>query len=178
MKYKYGKPSITDDDEQRETTEVRRLAAQHGDNGFNSPPDAYWGNTIVRTNNRIDRATSGKALSISWAARVAIPGVVAIISFLIGLHYYVPEPRKEDNSLTAIVGMLASDEIDSMNVVPPDVDVSLSVPNYHGDVFELSSADIADYFLASGGVSTLMETLPSGQVDDLLIQLGSQKSHL
>src|SRR5512141_561288 len=91
MKFRQEPRDITESEERELVDSVRALELEGGEKGT-APPisDAYWQNLIIRTNQRVDAAASAKAISISWAARVAIPGVVAIVSFLIALQYYVP----------------------------------------------------------------------------------------
>ena len=71
--------------------EAEEAVRRHDDTkNVHGPSETYFANLLVRTNERLDRATSGVAISLSWLARVAVPGVVAIIFFFIGLHYYAP----------------------------------------------------------------------------------------
>jgi hypothetical protein len=133
--------------------------------------DAYWQNLLVRTNRRIDDVTSGKALSISWALRVAIPGVIAIISFLIGLHYYVPERASKGTSVEAVVLALPAETQDSLLATLPLNDRLAALSSY-GDYFDLSREQIAGYMIDNGTTGTLLETLTEDQVEKLLISLG------
>jgi hypothetical protein len=89
----------------------------------------------VKINGKIDDATSGKALSISWAARVAIPGVVAIVSFLVGLHYFAPDASRHAPSVAEVVLALPPAAIDSLLVDPSRADPSLSAEDVATDVF-------------------------------------------
>ncbi|HMK38239.1 MAG TPA: hypothetical protein VK569_02785, partial [Bacteroidota bacterium] len=73
MKYRMEKIPLTAEAERELTSEIRQLAGSTGDGKAPGPSDAYWQNLVVKINARIDDATSAKALSISWAARVAIP---------------------------------------------------------------------------------------------------------
>ena len=130
-----------------------------------SPPDdRYWANLIVRTNRRIDEVTSAKGISLSWAVRVAIPGVVAIVSFLIGLRYYVPEYAGKEKviDLTAF----PAETIDSLVIASDDAVVEASRSS---DIFELSRDQISDYMLSRGGREVLLRTLSEQQVE-LLVQ--------
>jgi hypothetical protein len=155
---------------------VRSLAAAGGTGPETAegPPEAYWQNQLVRLNRRIDDASSGRAISISWAARVAIPGVVAILSFMIGLSYYVPEKPRTDDALKAVVQSLPEEAVDSLlgDATRPDLsDVSVDL---RAGLFDISSTEVADYMLATGEASTLLESLSDAQVDEVLARLGTR----
>ena len=113
MKFKLEKGRIIERNEEEMAAEVRRLEQSGPPKAAHPPTDAYWQNLIIRTNARIDEATSGKALSLSWAWRVAIPGVFAIVSFLIGVHYYVPGQPDERVTVASVLSALPSAAIDS-----------------------------------------------------------------
>jgi hypothetical protein len=138
------------------------------------PGEVYWQNLLVRTNRRIDEVSSGKALSISWALRVAIPGVVAIISFLIGLHYYAPERPSKGTSVEAVVLGLPAEVQDSLLATLPLSD-RLAALSTSGDYFDVSREQIAGYMIDNGTTSMLLETLTDDQVENLLISLGEQQ---
>ncbi len=138
------------------------------------PDDVYWQNLLVRTNRRIDEVSSGKALSISWALRVAIPGVVAIISFLIGLHYYAPERPSRGTSVEAVVLSLPAEAQDSLLATLPLSD-RLAALSSSGDYFDLSREQITDYMIDNGTTSMLLETLTDDQVEKLLVSLGEHQ---
>ena len=90
MKLRRDKTEVTGSLEHDAVEAVRALVREKHIAELSEPSSAYFANLLVKTNQRIDAVTSGKALSISWLARVAVPGVVAILFFFIGLHYYVP----------------------------------------------------------------------------------------
>jgi len=173
MRFRQEKPPAGDEAERALEAEVRRLAPGAGESGAAQPPDQYWQNLAVRANARIDAATSGKAISILWAARVAIPGVVAIVSFLIGLHYYVPEPPRENVSVASVVLSLPAESIDSLLMDPGRIDPSLSLQELGVDVFYLSREQIADYLVVSGNTGAAMEGLTEGETSALLASLGT-----
>jgi hypothetical protein len=176
MRFRQGIHRIDDDAEQPLAAEVRELASRGTAGAATDPPDAYWQNFPVRANARIDTATSGRALSISWAARVAIPGVVAIGSFLIGLHYYVPEPPRALESVGAVVLSLPASAMDSLLADPARVDASLSVAETGPDVFQVSRDQIADYLVVSGSPTAAVEGLSENETNDLLAVLGDTGS--
>ena len=91
MNMKQANPDSSASDEQKLAAEIERMTGGTRRTDEHDLPGTYWSNMLVKTNSRIDDVSSVRALSIGWALRVAIPGVVAIISFLIGLHYYSPE---------------------------------------------------------------------------------------
>jgi len=170
---RHEKRLIADEAERVLEAEVRRRDAAQGPSGTGGPPDHYWQNLPVRVNERIDRATSGKALSISWAARVAIPGAVAIMSFLVGLHYYVPEPPASEVTVTTVVLSLPNTAIDSILADPGRVDPSLSIAEAGPDVFDVSREQIADYLVASGNTTAAVEGLTEKETGKLLAALGT-----
>lgn len=172
MKFRTEKPEMTNSDEQQLVDEIRLMAASELPGPEQARPDAYWQNLIVRTNKRIDDATSGVALSISWAARVAIPGVVAILSFLIGLHYYAPEKTGE-SSLTAVVLSLPAATIDTLLVDPSAVSPAMNIEDVATDPFDIPREQVADYFINTGSARELMESMTDEQAHDVLAMLGS-----
>ena len=173
MKFRHEKIDISDADERRLEEGVRAMAARTGGVSAPHPPDAYWQNLIARTNQRIDHDTSGKSLSISWALRVAIPGVVAILSFVIGLHYYVPEKASPDQSVNALVMSLSAQSIDSLIVNPPPEVEPMTVIGSSDDLFIFSEEQIADYLIYRGAVQTFVEGMSDKQLGDVELALAS-----
>lgn len=179
MKGRKEQSNITDRDEQQAVDELRTLLAQRGGDGSSSPPDSYWSNVLVRSNQRIDDETSGKALSISWAARVAIPGVIAILSFFIGLHYYyVPDQPKRESSLTAVVLSSSDSAIDSLVSQGLHVEDMVRLALWQDGLFEPTNDQLSDYFLATGKATEVLEVLSVEQVNDLLVTLGARKNSI
>jgi len=173
MKYRMEKIPLTAEAERELTSEIRQIAGSSGEMKIPGPPDAYWQNLVVRINGKIDDATSGKALSISWAARVAIPGVVAIISFLVGLHYYVPGTSPHSPSVADVLFALPPSAIDSLLIDPSRVDPSLSVEDVATDVFVFSREQIADYFVDNGDPGAAVDGISEGEASALLTLLSS-----
>jgi hypothetical protein len=171
MRFKQEKNPAGDEAERALEAEVRASSA--GGPRDAQPPDPYWQNLPVRINARIDGATSGKALSIAWAARVAIPGVVAIVSFLIGLHYYVPEPPRTIVSVESVVLSLPPTAIDSLLMDPGRADPSLTLREIGVDVFNVSREQITDYLVASGNTTAAVEELTERETSALLAALGT-----
>jgi hypothetical protein len=176
MKRRHQLTDTPDPDEQKAAAELRALLGQRAPGTDPLPPDAYWSNLIIRTNRGIDEASSGRAISISWAARVAIPGVVAILFFFIGLHYYVPRESDNQHTLTSVVLSLPEATIDSLLLEPEHLSVNLSSGDLHEELFDLSDAQISDYFIATGNTQTLLEAMEPQQASDLLATLGSHRN--
>ena len=140
------------------------------------PARTYWANLLVRTNRRIDDATSAKAISISWAARVAIPGMVAILFFFIGLHYYAPDLSDKDTSVLSLVKSLPQDAVDSLLTHPERLETTLSVADVPSDIFQFSGDQITEYLAAHGNEQLLMENLNDAEVSSLLAALDARKN--
>ena len=167
MKFR-ERQKVADEDEHSSSEELRSALGRKGGYDPLSPPDIYWSNMIVHVNGKLDSATSGKALSLSWAARVAIPGVVAIISFYIGLHYYVPEQAQQQTAVMPILASLPQSEIDSLLV---EQSLTGAAGYVHETVFSISGEDAAQYCISAGEPSLAIEILSDAQVDKLLTTL-------
>jgi hypothetical protein len=174
MKYRMEKNPLTAEAERELTSEIRLRSASPAGAGRSGPPDAYWQNLVVKVNRRIDDATSGKALSISWAARVAIPGVVAIISFLVGLHYYVPDASRHGPSVADVVLSLPPATIDSLLIDPSGADPALSVEDVAADVFVFSRQQIAEYFIDNGNPDAAVDGISDREANTLFAVLSSE----
>ena len=172
MKYRMEKNPLTGEAEHELASEIRQLAGLSAGDG-SRPPDAYWQNLVVKINGKIDDATSGKALSISWAARVAIPGVVAIVSFLVGLHYYAPDASRHAPSVAEVVLALPPAAIDSLLVDPSRADPSLSAEDVATDVFVFPRQQIADYFIDNGNTGAAVEGISDRETSTILAVLAS-----
>ncbi len=176
MKFRQEHQDITASDEQALVDAVRSLERELGAESAPPVSDAYWQNLIIRTNQKIDAATSGRALSISWAARVAIPGVIAIVSFLIALHYYVPVQLPEHSDLEAIVLSMPSRAVDSLLVDSSLSEETLvSVAANNEDLFNVSSEQIGEYLIDNGNASMLVEAMPEKQADRMVDYLAKEK---
>ena len=132
------------------------------------PPASYWTDLATRTNRQIDDATSGRALSISWAARVAIPGVVAIICFFIGLHYYVPELPSEGASLTEMVDALPVEARELLVAQLLSTGGIDDIPMVSEEPIPLATMDIVEYLVENNGTQALLETMSEERVDGFL----------
>lgn len=175
MKYRMEKHPLTAEAERALATEIRQIAGPPADSRIAGPPDAYWQNLTIRINGRIDDATSGRALSISWAARVAIPGVFAIVSFLVGLHYFVPDAARREPSVAEFVLALPPSSIDSLLVDPSAADPSLSVEDVAPDVFVFSRQQIAEYFIENGNPGAAVDGISDRDASTVLTVLSADK---
>jgi hypothetical protein len=178
MKHKFGTTLATDAEEQQAAGELKALLSLRSSTGPTAPSEPYWPNLIVRTNQRIDEATSGKAISISWAARVAIPGVVALIFFFIGLHYYVPQQPVQGSTLTAVVSSLPAEVVDSLLAEPQQIESSTASSELRAGLVAVSGEQLTEYLIADGKVGSVLETMSDQQVNDFLVTLGSTKTNL
>ncbi len=169
MKFRQERTEITDAEERELEQSVRALDRARGETPV-PPPEAYWSNLGVHVNRRIDAATSGKALSINWALRVAIPGVLAVLSFVIGLHYYVPELPHQSDTIGAVLQSLPPQALDSLLTgANAPADLSVSASDLGGDVFAFSQNQIADYMIDRGAAETLVDGLSDQQVGEVVL---------
>jgi hypothetical protein len=167
MKFRYHRAEIDPREEERLAEEIRRLSA--GEPASAAPPPQYWANMLVRINGRIDEASSGVALSLSWAARVAIPGVVAVVSFLIALQHYVPLQPGD----VSVRELLARGGVDSM-LVQQTEEQSTGAQEVLADAYlDLSHEQLSDYFVNNGTPATVMDVLPEADVKAVLVTIGS-----
>jgi hypothetical protein len=161
----------TELDERSERALEEEIRAAAGPD-LHGPQDPFWQNLLVRTNARIDDVASGKGITISWAARVAIPGVVAILAFLVGLHYYIPELTAKRDQLTDILNVLpdaAQDSLLERYSIGPE---TLS-PAIAEDVFNVPVVQAQDYYLENSDLSQLSELLSDEEVSTVLTMLES-----
>jgi len=171
MKLRLTTPRVDEAAERELQESVRELSSRDGSRG-EDVPDAYWQNLIVRTNRKIDEVSSGKAITISWAARVAIPGVVALLSFLVGLYYYTPELMERGKALADVVVALPSGAADSLfEDYPLDRSVALEV--VEEGMLDVSTDQMRDYFIEEGGMTSVLEALTDEEVSEVLTLLES-----
>ncbi len=173
MKFRSHQPGFTDEEERQAAEELRRL---EGSGPADRPPsESYWPRLLVRTNERIDHVASGKAISLSWAARVALPGAVAIIFFFMALHYYYePERSGATASLASVVASLPDDVVDSLVVEATVPGVTLMTSNGVESMFTPSDDQLVSYLITNGSVATALEAMGDEEVKDVLTALGSQ----
>lgn len=173
LRHEYSEPS--GQDELDTVAELKQQLARLSDTP-NVLPRSYWANLLVRTNQRIDDASSARAISISWAARVAIPGVVAILFFFIGLHYYVPEMPKKESSVASLILTLPQDAVDSLVIHPEQFGMSLSAADLPSGFFQFSSEQITEYLAATGNHELLVEHMNDAEVSTLLAALTAKEN--
>ncbi len=171
MRLRADRPKVTDEEEKTLEASVRELSLGLAETA--PPADAYWQNLPVRINKRVDEATSGKAISLSWAARVAIPGVVAVLSFLIGLRYYAPDRPVTPSSLVEAAAALPSATVDSIMVSSLSAAGSLPDETITGWVPSVPHDIASDYLCEYGGTSVLLSDLSENEMKHLLLALGS-----
>ena len=172
MKLRRHTIDIPDADEREAEETVRRLATRSSAQEPEMPSETYFQNLLVRTNRRIDYVTSGRAISLSWLARVAVPGVVAIIFFLIGLHYYAPPSSRP--SLVEVMQALPASAVDSLLVEAHVSDPAMAVP---ASVLDVSREQLAEYFLESENPLTVLELLPEQRVNEVAVLLEARASN-
>jgi hypothetical protein len=172
MKLWIGTQSFDDQEERRLEKEIASLAA--GEIPSPGPREPYWANLPARINRRIDDATSPRALTISWAARVAVPGVLAILSFLVAVQYLVPMRTQPAAPLRAVVLSLPESAVDSILAHPYRISGDLSLADLGIDPFPIQKEDLVEYLIASGSIPSVTETLDDQQVTDVLTILGSE----
>lgn len=177
MKLRRSKIEISDSAEREAEEAVRRLASESTESGMSIPSATHFANLIVRTNQRIDHVTSGAALSISWLARVAVPGVVAILFFFIGLHYYGPGSTSRNSSIAEAVRALPAGVIDSLLYESSAASGSVA-SQFPDDVLDVSNVQLAEFYVASGIPASILETLPQQQVAEIAAILESRSTDL
>jgi hypothetical protein len=173
MKFRQNTPPIDEGAEEELVRSIRELSLLSEPTGSDAPPGAYWSNLLVRTNQRIDEASSGKAITISWAARVAIPGVIAIVSFLVGLHYYAPYKAGNEPSLQAVVLSLPPPAVDTILLDPSRVGASVTTADMAIDPFEVTQKEMSEYIIAEGVVSDAASLLSDDQMTEVLALLST-----
>ncbi len=123
---------------------------------------------LVRTNERIDSATSARALSLSWAVRVAVPGVVAIVAFFIGLHYYTTPVTRTAEGLTPLLNELSDAALDSLLQVHAAVDSSSLLGDTPGEFLAITGELAAEYLLSTDRTDIVAETMDEEEMQAVL----------
>lgn len=172
MKKIWGNPPLPDEDEHELEKSIKALAGAQESKASQPLPDVYWHNLLIRTNRRLDDATSAKALSISWAARVAIPGVVAILSFLIGIYIYIPEKNPAMHSLEEALLIAPDHQIDSL-VASDFIRADGSAELLSESILLLPGELAQSYLLENTPSNDLLNRLSDEEVNQVLAVLGS-----
>jgi hypothetical protein len=133
--------------------------------------DAYWGRLRVTTNERIDRAVSPRTLSLNWLARVAIPGAVAVFSFIVALHYYAPVHHQSDPGPGALISAVDESDADSLLASAAANGEVKTAGLVGGEVFQVPNDQIAEYFVDNGKTAQLVEAMSDDQANALLDRL-------
>ena len=163
MKFRQGKPIQTDTTESEIVEGIRRIDRETFP-PRSGLPDAYWQNLLIRTNARIDEVSSPRAIGLSWLMRVAVPGVFAILSFVVALHYYVPMHAVRDNGIAQALKALPETSIDSLMVEGAGNGDTGPVPELSSAAFRVSGEQIEDYFIENGKENQIVETMDDRQV--------------
>jgi hypothetical protein len=172
MKFRIHPPPPADGEHEQE----ERLRAMLHRRGLTAPtklPDEMRAAMLVKTNDRIDRATSGRALSLSWALRVAVPGVVAIVAFFIGVHYYTTPAQPDPAGLTPVLSAFSDTALDSLMEVHAVVDTSAIAGDTQGGLFDIPADQAAEYLLATDRIDVVAETFEEKDLEAVLTVLAA-----
>jgi len=107
---------------------------------------------------------------------VAIPGVVAVLSFLIGLRYYAPDRPATSASLVEATSTLPAATVDSL--VASSLTAADTAPDeaITGWVISVPHDMASDYLCEYEGTSMLLGDLSDTEVKHLLLALGSSSN--
>ncbi|MDH4070760.1 MAG: hypothetical protein OEV30_10070 [Ignavibacteria bacterium] len=142
------------------------------------PSPGYWQNLTARNNLRVDEAGSGRAISISWAARVAFPGAIAILFFFIGLHYYVPRQIPDGVSVTEVVSGFSEEGQDSLYRYLLGTGYEMTENGiFYEDLFDPAEEGIEEYLISSGDTRVLLSTFSDEQISELLLLLRTRNEN-
>ncbi|MGA9116353.1 MAG: hypothetical protein WB626_06225 [Bacteroidota bacterium] len=163
---------VTDEEERRATEALRALVSGAVSSLPEPPSGEYWVSLPLRVNRRIDELTSGKALSVSWALRVAAPGIVAVVSFLIGLSYYAPpSTRDSGSSLPRLVASFGDEELEAVAE-----DFAPYLAGFETDTEEtlsLSAGAAEEYLIGRADLTGLVDALSERETEEILAVLES-----
>ncbi len=178
MKIRKHNQQVSEAEEREAADEVRRLVSEQTNVEPHVPSPSYFASLLVKTNETIDHVTSGKALSISWLARVAVPGVVAILFFSIGLHYYRPNlPESERHVIGDAVKALPQESLDSL-LAGSTEEVVILAAHISENLFEVTNENLAEFYLSTGGSDGVLESLPEQQLGEVAVLLESRSINL
>jgi hypothetical protein len=169
MRLRHERVQVTDEEEETLEQSVREFAGVDADM---PPPPAFWSRQIVDINTRIDESTSGFAISLSWAARVAIPGVVAVLAFLIGLKYYAPE-KISSESLRQATAALTEADVESLYVASVAVSDTAVIGEINKSLLALNDEKAAEYYVDHAGEGALVEDLSDQELREVLAALST-----
>jgi hypothetical protein len=169
MRLRHDRKQVTDQDEEELERSVRELAGAEGEP---PQPPAFWSRQIVDINQKIDDSSSGVAISLSWAARVAIPGIVAVLAFLIGLKYYAPERTSAESlrQATAVLSPAAVESLYVASVMEPDTAV---VKEINRNLLAVNSEKAEEFYVENAMERTLVEDLSDQELREVLAALST-----
>ncbi len=169
MRLRHERKYVTDEEEGALEQSVQELEGPVDEPQI---PVAFWSRQRVDINRRIDESSSGFALSLSWAARVAIPGVVAVISFLIGLKYYAPQQHDVESLREATAG-LATATVESLYVASMAVPDTALINDVHRSLETYARDQAEEFYVERVGTTTLVEGLSDQELHQVLAALSS-----
>jgi hypothetical protein len=175
MKFRLQKPEFGADEEQRVTSDLRGLLGGEAQHAPERLPAEARARLLARTNERLDAATSARALSWSWAARVAIPGVVAIIAFFTAVHYYQTPVMNREPALLPLLSDLSEDALDSLLAARAPAESAFVVVS-SADVFALTREAAEEYLLDLQRTPLVLEQLTEEEIAALVAELGNTPS--
>jgi len=162
-------PESQGESEEKQAVEHLKSLLSRTDRTEKEPGIGYWENLTNRMNRGIDAVSSGKGISISWAARVALPGAIAILFFFIGLHYYVPERGPAQISVSEIVsGMPVASQDSLFTHLLERSELTDSNTAIYENLLDPSEADMEQYLVSMGSSSVLLQLLSEDQVNEIL----------
>ena len=173
MKFRPEKQTQTEATERELADEIRRIDREDTSRRAGLS-DAYWQNLLIRTNARIDEVSSPRALGLSWLLRVALPGVFAVLSFVIALHYYVPTRPTRDADIVRALQALPPTAIDSMTAAGAGSGEMMNAAELSDAALAVSGDQIEDFFLETGNESQVVETMGDTQAHAFLDALAKR----
>jgi hypothetical protein len=104
---------------------------------------------------------------------VAIPGIVAILSFLIGLYYYAPDRGGAVKSFREVALAMPPSAVDSLYVASLASGDTAFVSGLEADLLQVPNDLAREYYLEYGGTSNLVEDLSDQELKEVLAVLSS-----
>jgi hypothetical protein len=172
MRFRNEKHGFSDAEELKQVGDIRMLS--EGEPSPAPPEEAHWSRQLVRINARIDEVSSGRAMSLSWAARVAIPGVVSILFFLIGLQYYVPR-HEHDIRVASVLENSTVQNLDTVLSIAGQSPAGAVQDEIADSYMNVSNEQLSEYLIANGRTTDVMDVMSDQQVGTVLSRLGNTR---